>query len=144
MLTVTLIFLVLCFFLMLLGMFQNPLHLINSLINCIYSTQEYFLFLLYLIGSFFITCYPYLMFLMPFYIILRIFIGIIVNSCCSSPSVLVPLELVVRFVISAFQCFTSVFISCLSIFPTPFGVLATVFTLSSQFHPYPISLWRIL
>lgn len=27
-----------------LGMFQNPLHLINSLIDCIYSTQEYFYF----------------------------------------------------------------------------------------------------
>lgn len=51
---------------------------------------------------------------MPSCMILRIFIGIIINSCCSNSSVLLPLELVVQFVISAFQCFTSVFIRCLS------------------------------
>ena len=110
----SLIFLVLHFLLMPLGMFQNPLHLISSLINCIYSTQEYFFISVVSDWFFFITCYSCLMFLMPSCMILRIFIGIIINSCCSNSSVLLPLELVVQFVISAFQCFTSVFIRCLS------------------------------
>lgn len=91
-----------------LGMFQNPLHLINSHIDCIHATHE-LSFFHYILWFFFITSCPCLMFPVPSHMPLRIFTMVVVSSCFSSSLLLLPLEVVAQFVISPLhQCCSKV------------------------------------